>query len=110
MKGATTWYDKRNTQSRITQKTTQSPSSISASTTDIDQATALLQQTMDDLKKELDVIVGNVQVSGIQSMQTSGIILRAMAEVKANTQAGVIREAQKRIKLAFDAKNIPLFR
>lgn len=75
---------------------------------DIDQACAILRDELEGMRKDFPVMTGPVTVAGVQTLDTSAVIVRATAECKPNAASAVVREAQKRIKLAFDRVGIEL--
>ncbi|MCY0876756.1 MAG: mechanosensitive ion channel family protein [Firmicutes bacterium] len=75
---------------------------------DIDQACAIMRRELEAMQKDFPVMTGPVSIAGVQTLDTSSVVLRASAECKPNTSGAVVREAQKRIKLAFDGAGIEL--
>lgn len=55
-----------------------------------------------------DTMVGDVTVSGVTALSASSVDLRATAICAPNSSAGIQREAQERIKLAFDEAGIEI--
>ncbi|OFW78930.1 MAG: hypothetical protein A2201_07530 [Alicyclobacillus sp. RIFOXYA1_FULL_53_8] len=74
--------------------------------TNLDEAIEILRRVMSEVKAETDVIVGDVQILGVQSLRQSDILLRVTAECLPTQQYGVQRRAQQKIKQAFDEAGI----
>lgn len=74
--------------------------------TNVDQAIEILRRVMSEVKAETDVIVGDVQILGVQSLRQSDVLLRVTAECLPTQQYGVQRRAQQMIKQAFDEAGI----
>lgn len=74
--------------------------------TNLDEAIEILRRVMSEVKAETDVIVGDVQILGVQSLRPSDILLRVTAECLPTQQYGVQRRAQQKIKQAFDEAGI----
>lgn len=75
---------------------------------DIDQACQVMKEVLEDMKGDVDIMTGPISILGVQSLQASNVLVRATAECKPNASAVVVREAQKRIKSAFDRAGIEL--
>lgn len=73
---------------------------------DVEKAIEILKRVMEDIKRETSVMVGDVNILGVQSLRQTDILLRVTAECLPTQQYGVQRTAQQRIKQAFDEAGI----
>jgi len=73
---------------------------------DIDHACAIMRDELESMRKDFPVMIGPAKIVGVASLDTSSITVRVSAECKPNTSGTVVREAQKRMKLAFDHAGI----
>jgi len=74
----------------------------------IEQASDIMKDILEGMKPEFPNMIGDISVLGIQALQSTNILLRATAICLPNSQYGVQRVAQLRIKLAFDAAGIEI--
>lgn len=75
---------------------------------DVDQAIAIMKETLQTEHEKLESIVKLPDVLGVQAMGASDIIIRVTAECKPNTHFGVERELKKSLKLALDRGGIEI--
>ncbi|PKR78470.1 mechanosensitive ion channel protein [Halalkalibacillus sediminis] len=74
----------------------------------IDEAMVVLQRVCDDLRDSDERIKDGPNVVGVQSIGSSDIVLRILAQTKNMEQWGVEREIRKRIKEALDEAGIDI--
>ncbi|WP_067622111.1 mechanosensitive ion channel family protein [Alicyclobacillus acidiphilus] len=80
-----------------------------AYSSDIAKAKSIMERVLREMKEEHpDTMVGDVTVSGVTALSASSVDLRATAICAPNSSAGIQREAQERIKLAFDEAGIEI--
>lgn len=78
---------------------------------DITRALELMQQTGDELKEDpafSGLILAPIEISGVDQLADSGVILKGRLKTIPTQQWTVGREYLKRIKLAFDAHGVEI--
>ena len=75
---------------------------------DIDKATQVLQDACDRVAESNENIVDGPNVVGVQSLGSSDVVLRVIAQAKTNMQWAVERELRKALKQALDANGIEI--
>ncbi|MCL6547427.1 MAG: mechanosensitive ion channel family protein [Alicyclobacillus sp.] len=76
--------------------------------TDIDRALQIMREVLEDMKRERDDIVGDVQVLGVQGITGPEVQLRVAVECLPSAHFAVEREARHRIKERFDQEGVEL--
>lgn len=75
----------------------------------ISQAMDAMERVLNGIKEEQpDIVVGDVSISGVQSIGQSNVVIRATAICAPMTHYGIQRLAQQRIKEAFDQIGIEI--
>jgi small-conductance mechanosensitive channel len=75
---------------------------------DIDKATKIIKETVDQIKLINENILNEPEVLGIQSVASSEVIVRVTCECKPNQQHGVARQMNAAIKKSFDTNGIEI--
>lgn len=75
---------------------------------DIEKVEKVLNDLCSKLSNELVNLKGKVQLLGIEDLNSSSVIFRITAEVKAETHYQTQREIKKQIKLEFDKNKITI--
>lgn len=77
----------------------------------IDAACAVMREAGESLRDDADfaqAVLGNFEISGVETLSDAGVTLRAGLRVRPQYQSEVRRELLKRIKTAFAARGIDL--
>ncbi|WP_349410321.1 mechanosensitive ion channel family protein [Pseudalkalibacillus sp. SCS-8] len=75
---------------------------------DIDKAIQVLQEACDRVAESNEDIVDGPNVVGVQSLGSSDVVIRVIAQAKTNMQWAVERELRKAMKQALDANGIEI--
>lgn len=76
---------------------------------DIAQARSIMERILHEMKEEHpESMIGDISMFGVNSLSDSSVDLRATAICAPTTHFGIQREAQERIKLAFDESGIQI--
>lgn len=75
---------------------------------DIDKAISVLQEACDRVAESNENIVDGPNVVGVQSLGSSDVVIRIIAQAKTDMQWGVERELRKAMKQALDANGIEI--
>nr|WP_156520744.1 mechanosensitive ion channel family protein [Oceanobacillus sp. Castelsardo] len=75
---------------------------------DIDKAIQVLQDVCDRIQDEDDNIVEGPNVIGVQSLETSSVVLRVIGKTKTDAQFGVERKLRKMMKEALEQNGMTI--
>jgi small conductance mechanosensitive channel len=78
---------------------------------DIDQALKLIEETANQMKNEdpwRDMILEDPQVLGIENFSDRALMIRVWIKTQPLKQWDVSREFRRRLKIVFEAANIPI--
>ena len=77
----------------------------------VDDVIEVIREVAKELKADGDFgvnIIGGLEVAGLNELGDSAVVIRSRFKCKPGFQWGVRREMNKRIKVAFDARNIEI--
>ncbi|GAB4369765.1 MAG: mechanosensitive ion channel family protein [Elainellaceae cyanobacterium] len=79
--------------------------------TDIDQALAIVRETVDQMEQDPEwrsMILDTHELFGVEQLSHTGIVIRVWVKTAPLKQWIVARELRRRLKVAFDCKNIQI--
>lgn len=74
--------------------------------TDISKMEDILIPRLNDLSKEIDNLLGEIQYLGVQALDDSAVVIRLIVETKAMQHFAIERKLRKEIKQLFDETDI----
>ena len=77
----------------------------------VEEVLVVIREVGAELKADGDFginVIGDLEVAGLQQLGDSAVVIRSRFKCKPGSQWGIKREMNKRIKAAFDARNIEI--